>query len=322
MRSVRVRTAAMVVLLLVAATACEFVPVPGAPDCPLSPFDSYWRSDVRALPVHPRSAAFVRAVGETADLKADFGSGTWNGGPIGIPYVVVPGTQPKVPVRFTYDDESDPGPYPIPPDAPIEGGPASSGDRHVLVLDKDTCRLYETWNSWPAGGGTSWDAGSGAVFDLRSNALRPAGWTSADAAGLPILPGLVRYEEVAAGKVLHAIRVTVPRTQRSYVWPARHQAGSTTDPDVPPMGTWFRLKSTIDPADFPPQVRPIVVALQTYGAIVADNGSAWYLSGAPDPRWDNDQLRSLAVIDGSDWEAVDASSLMVEPDSGKSRTAR
>lgn len=315
------RSLAVVVAAVLLAVGCEHVPVAGAPDCRLTPVDNYWRADVRGLPVHSRSAAYISSIGATASLKADFGAGLWNGGPIGIPYTVVPGTQPKVPVSFTYDDESDPGPYPIPPNPPIEGGPAADGDRHVIVVDKDNCVYYETFSTYPDGHG-GWEAGSGAVWDMRSNDLHPDTWTSADAAGLPILPGLVRYEEVEAGKVLHAIRITVPTTQKAYVWPARHQAGSTTNLNVPPMGTWLRLSPSIDPATFDPMVRPIVVALQTYGAIVADNGSAWYMSGVPDSRWNNDKLRQLARIKGSDFQVVNTSSLIVSPDSGKATTAK
>jgi hypothetical protein len=314
------RTLAVVVATVLVVVGCEHVPVPGAPGCRLTPSNNYWRADVRGLPVHHRSAAYINNIGPTKSLKADFGSGLWDGGPIGIPYVVVPGSQPKVPITFEYWDESDPGPYPIPPNAPIEGGPDSDGDRHILVVDKDNCVYYETYSSYPDAEG-GWEAGSGAIWDMRSNELHPDTWTSADAAGLPILPGLVRYDEVAAGKVLHAIRITVPVTQHAYVWPARHRAGSTTNLDYPPMGTWFRLKGSIDPNTFDPMVRPIVVALQTYGAIVADNGSAWYMSGVPDERWDNDQLRDLARIKGSDFQVVDTTSLIVSPDSGQATTA-
>jgi hypothetical protein len=258
----------------------------------------------------------VASIGATRTLKADFGSGTWDGGPIGIPYTTVVAGQPGVDVSFEYDDESDPGPYPIPEDPPIEGGPDADGDRHVLVVDRDDCRLYELFSAYPQTDG-SWEAGSGAIFDLDSNAMRPAGWTSADAAGLPILPGLVRYDEVAAGRILHAIRFTAPQTQRAYVWPARHFASSSTDPDLPPMGTWFRLKPDVDPTTFSDQTRPIVAALKRYGMILADNGSPWYLSGVPDERWDNDVLRELARLEGTDFEAVDTSSLIVDPDSGQ-----
>jgi hypothetical protein len=280
------------------------------------PADNYWHADVRSLPVHPRSNAWVQSIGSTARLKADFGSGLWDGGPIGIPYTTVGEDQPLVDLEFEYWDESDPGPYPIPPDAPIEGGPDADGDRHVLVVERDNCILYEVYAAYPQADG-SWEAGSGAVWDLRSNELHPDTWTSADAAGLPILPGLVRYEEVEAGRIGHAIRFTAPRTQRAYLWPARHFASSSTDPNLPPMGAWFRLKSTVDPADFSPQTRPIVVALQKHGMILADNGSPWYLSGAPDERWDNDVLRELLTLRGTDFEAIDTRGLIVDPDSGQ-----
>ena len=192
----------------------------------MTPADSFWHADVSTLPVHAQSATWISSIGSTAGLKADFGAGQWNGGPIGIPYTTVPGTQPRVPVSFTYDDESDAGPYPIPPNAPIEGGPSSTGDRHVLVVDRDACRLWELYSAYPQAGGTSWTAGSGATWDLNSNAMRPLGWTSGDAAGLPILPGLVRYDEVAAGAIDHVIRFTAPRTASAYVWPASHKAAT------------------------------------------------------------------------------------------------
>ena len=302
-----------------AIPAAAAVPFAGAPACPTMPPDSYWHADVSELPVLPQSDRYVASIGVTAGLKADFGSGTWNGGPIGIPFTTVAGTQPKVPVSFEYADESDPGPYPIPADAPVEGGAASTGDRHVLVVDRDACRLYELFAAYRNGDG-SWRAGSGAVFDLRSNAMRPAGWTSADAAGLPILPGLVRYDEVAAGEIDHAIRVTVPRTDRRYVWPARHHAG-TANPDLPPMGLWLRLRADYDISGFPGAAQVILRALKRHGAIVADNGSPWYLSGAPDERWDNDVLRTLGQVRGSAFEAVDVSTLTVSPDSGQVRRA-
>jgi hypothetical protein len=302
---------------LCTVTACE-VALPGAPNCTITPNNSYWHAQVTSLPVASNSSAIIATEGASSPVHADFGSGTWDGGPIGIPYTTVPGTQAKVKVTFSTAAESDPGPFPIPANAPIEGGPSSTGDRHVIVVDSDNCQLYEMWNAKPQKDG-SWRAGSGATWSLTSDAMRPAGWTSADAAGLPILPGLVRYEEVAAGHVDHAIRITVPTTRTSYIWPARHQAGSTTSSSAPPMGTWLRLKSTVDPASFPADVRPIVVALQTYGAIVADNGSAWYLSGVPDSRWNNDDLHTLGSIIGSDFQVVDASSLMVDPNSEQAK---
>lgn len=289
--------------------------------CEVFPFDNIWNTPIDALPVHPNSAAYIDAIGANATVHPDFGSGLWAGGPIGIPFIDVPGDQPRVAVSFYYDDESDPGPYPIPADAPIEGGADSDGDRHVLVVERESCVLYELYDAHPKPDG-SWEAGSGAIFDLRSHALRPAGWTSADAAGLPILPGLVRYDEVAAGEIRHAVRFTAPRTQRAYVWPARHFASSLTDERHPPMGQRFRLKTDFDISGFSPDVQVILRALQRYGVILADNGSPWYISGAPDERWDNDILRELRQVRGADFEAVDVLSLMVDVDSGQARTQR
>ncbi|MCX6022214.1 MAG: hypothetical protein NTZ05_10885 [Chloroflexi bacterium] len=243
-------------------------------------------------------------MGLDTSLHPDFGT-VWEGDPIGIPYMVVAGAQPTVPVRFEYADESDPGPYPIPADAPIEGGPGSDGDRHILIVDRDNWKLYELFAAYPEQGGARWRAGSGAIFDLASNALRPGGWTSADAAGLPIFPGLVRYDEaVEQGAILHALRFTARRTQRAYVAPARHYAGSITDPNVPPMGTRVRLRASFDTSSFPPAMRAILKAMQTYGMLLADNGSDWYVSGAPDPRWNDDELRSLRRVRGRDFEVV------------------
>jgi hypothetical protein len=275
----------------------------------MTPADSFWHADVSGLPVLPQSAAWIASIGPTAGLKADFGSGTWNGGPIGIPYTTVPGSQPKVPVSFTYADESDPGPYPVPPNAPIEGGSSSTGDRHVLIVDQDACRLWELYSAYPQNGGTSWRAGSGATWDLNSKVMRPLGWTSGDAAGLPILPGLVRYDEVAAGDIDHVIRFTAPKTANAYVWPASHKAGSGGASD-PPMGAWFRLKASYDISGFSPQNQVILRALKKHGMILADNGSPLYLSGVPDPGWNNSDLNLLKAIPGSAFEAVDVSSLM------------
>ncbi len=286
--------------------------------CSLFPADNIWNTPIDALPVHPLSDAYVGAIGRDANFHPDFGSGIWppdDGGPIGIPYVVVPAGQPGVEVEFYYAGESDPGPYPIPPNPPIEGGPHSDGDRHILIVQEGTCLLYELFDARPTAGG-GWQAGSGAVFDLRANGLRPAGWTSADAAGLPILPGLVRYDEVAAGEIAHALRFTAPQTQRAYVWPARHFASALTDERYPPMGQRFRLRADYDLSGFDPQVQVILRAMQRYGIILADNGSPWYVSGAPDERWDNNVLRQLRRLRGSDFEAVDVSGLMVDPDSG------
>lgn len=285
--------------------------VGGRITCPLFPANNPWNQRVDQLPVHTNSQAYVASIGLESPVHPDFGSGVWppeGGGPIGIPYVVVGAGQPSVSVSFGYSSESDPGPYPVPSNAPIEGGNNSNGDRHVLVLDDDRCMLYELFDAQPIDGGP-WQAGSGAIFDLRSNALRPAGWTSADAAGLPILPGLVRYDEVAAGSITHAIRFTAPRTHRSYVWPARHFASSIVDPAYPPMGQRFRLRADFDTSGFAPPVRVILRAMQQYGLILADNGSPWFISGAPDERWNNEALRQLRQLRGGDFEAVDVSSL-------------
>jgi hypothetical protein len=284
--------------------------------CPLLPADNVWNARIDSLPVHARSAEYIATIGSDVGLHPDFGSGTWEGSPIGIPFAVVAGSQPLVPVSFEYADESDPGPYPVPPNVAVEGGSSSTGDRHVLVVDRDQCRLYELYSAYPQADG-SWRAGSGAVFDLRSNALRPATWTSADAAGLPMLPGLVRYEEVATGAIRHAVRFTASRTQRAFVWPARHQASSSSDQTRPPMGQRFRLKAGFDVSPFPANVQVILTALKAYGLILADNGSNWFISGAPDERWDNDELHALNQVHGHDFEAVDISSLMVDPNSGQ-----
>ncbi|HEV7761911.1 MAG TPA: hypothetical protein VGO78_23045 [Acidimicrobiales bacterium] len=290
----------------------------GLGNCPSFPADNHWHASVAGLPVHPQSGAYVNSIGAGDGVKADFGSGTWDGGPIGIPVTRVAAGQAKVPVSFDYADESDPGPYPIPGDALVEGGPDADGDRHVLVIDGGSCQLYELFDAHPNGDG-SWHAGSGSVYDLRANDLRPAGWTSADAAGLPITPGLVRYEEVAAGHIDHAIRVTVPESQNQYLWPARHAASDSGDAALPPMGLRLRLKAGVDLSGLAPQARVVAEAMQTYGVIVADNGSPWYISGVPDEHWDNDGLQSLGSLTGSDFEAVDASSLMVSPDSAQAR---
>jgi len=303
--------------LLAAAVAWAGQP-PEIDGCAVFPADNIWNSPVDELPVHPSSEVWVQTIGADRPVHPDFGSGLYNGGPIGIPFKAVPGTQAKVPVSFTYADESDPGPYPIPPDAPIEGGPLSPGDRHVLVVDRDNCILYELFDAWPQPDG-SWRAGSGAIFDLSTHRLRPAGWTSADAAGLPILPGLIRYEEVASGEIRHAIRFTAPQTQRAFVWPARHYASRLVDPRYPPMGQRFRLRAGFDESGFSPEVRVILRSLKKYGMMLADNGSPWYVSGAPDERWNNERLRELRRLRGSDFEAVDVSPLQVNPDSGQAR---
>lgn len=249
---------------------------------------------------------YLTSIGLEKAFHPDFGA-SYNGGPFGIPYIVVAGNTPRVPLTFTYNDESDPGPYPIPANAPIEGGPNSNGDRHILVLDRDNQKLYETFSSYPVlnnGQIVGWDCGSGAIFDLKSNAVRPAGWTSADAAGLPIFPGLVRYDEVARGVINHALRFTVSRTQRGYVFPARHFASRSSDATLPPMGMRVRLKASFDISSYPPQSRVVLQCLKTYGMIVADNGSDWFVSGAPDARWNDDDLNTLKRIRGHDFEVV------------------
>ena len=284
--------------------------------CPLFPSNNIWNHDISTLPVHHNSANFINSIGITGHVHADFGAGLWAGGPIGIPYIVVPGSQPKVPISFTYASESDRGPYPIPANAPIEGGPQSSGDRHVIVVDSGTCNLYEMYAGYPQQNG-SWKAGSGAVWNLNSNTLRPSTWTSADAAGLPILPGLARYDEVASGVITHALRVTVSSSQSAFLWPARHSAASSTNPNLPPMGLRLRLKASFTISSFSPQNRVILTALKRYGMIVADNGSSWYISGAPDNRWNNGDLHALGSIAGSDFEVVDESSLQVSANSGQ-----
>jgi hypothetical protein len=314
----------MRVLAVVAAlTLAVAAPAAGAPSlassgCPLFPADNVWHADVSRLPLHPRSGAYLASMGTGAGIHADFGSGTWEGGPIGIPYTVVAAGQARVPVRFGYAGESDPGPYPIPPDAPVEGGPDAAGDRHVLVVQAGSCRLYELFDAHREGAG--WRAGSGAVWNLRSNRLRPAGWTSADAAGLPILAGLVRYEEVARGRIDHAIRVTVDRSQAGYLWPARHQAGQG-GASLPPMGLRLRLKAGVDVGGFPGQARVILQAMRTYGLVVADNGSSGFIGGVPDERWDNDALHQLGRVTLADFEAVDTAPLRVSPASAAFRGA-
>jgi hypothetical protein len=284
-------------------------------ECPLFPADNVWHADVSQLPVHPRSAAWITSMGgPERRLHPDFGP---NGGgqPYGIPYSVVPGSTEKVAVTFDYADESDPGPYPFGPTTPIEGG----SDAHALIVDKDRCVLYELFAADWNGGRPA--AGSGAIWDLRSNALRPRGWTSADAAGLPILPGLLRRDEVAAGTVDHAIRLTASRTDRSFLWPARHHAGAANDPSLPPMGAWFRLKASFDVSAYRADTQVVLRAMQRHGLIVADNGSNWYFTGTSEPGWDTGLLDQLKAIPAGAFEAVDTSSLMADTDSGRVATS-
>lgn len=269
------------------------------------PPDNPWNQDISNSPVDPNSGNLIKSIGVDDRLHPDFGT-VWNGAPNGIPYVVVAGTQPLVPVSFrAYGGESDPGPYPVPRDAPIEGGPNGKGDRHVLVVDRDRWKLYEMFSTSPVNNGASWLAGSGAVFDLNSNTLRPEGWTSADAAGLPIFPGLVRYDEVFEQReIKHALRFTVGRSRRAYVYPARHFASGDPDPNLPPMGMRVRLKASFDISGYSAANQVILRALKKYGMFVADNGPGWFLSGAPDPRWSDDDLGMLKNIKGFNFEVV------------------
>src|SRR5216684_1024143 len=269
------RTGATVLLLTLATMAQAGSPAIGA--CAVLPADNIWNTPVDQLPLDASSATYVATIGSGTTLHADFGSGTYNGGPIGIPYITVPGTQAKYPATFLYADESDAGPYAVPLNAPIEGGSQSNGDRHAIAVDQDNCILYELYRAFPQS--ASWKADSGAIFNLLSNALRPSTWTSADAAGLPIMPGLVRYDEVASGEIRHAIRLTVPQTRRAFMWPARHYASSLTDPKYPPMGQRFRLRASFDVSSFSAQDQIILRAMKKYGMMLADNGSAWFISG-------------------------------------------
>jgi hypothetical protein len=300
--------AATAAVLLAGGAVAHALRLPNAVRCPIFPAANPWNQRVDALPVAANSADLVQSIGAGAGLHADFGSGLYGGQPIGIPFDVVTKTTPRSRVTFQYADESARGPYPIPKSVHIEGGRTSDGDRHALLVDRDACRLYELYALYPKPGG-GWRAGSGATWSLRSNALRPAGWTSADAAGLPIFPGLARYDEVARGTIDHALRFTAARTRRAYVYPARHYASSSDDPSLPPMGLRVRLKASVDISGFPRQARIVLQALKTYGMILADNGSSWYVSGAPSSGWSNDALHSLGRVTGSDFEVVDTSSL-------------
>ena len=285
--------------------------------CTVLPPANIWNTPVDTLPVRADSATLVNTIGASRGFHADFGAGLWNGGLMGIPFVTVPGSQTKYQTTFLYPDESDPGPYAVPLNAPIEGGSGSTGDRHAIAIDTTNCILYELYYAFPEANG--WNAGSGAIFDLKSNALRPAGWTSADAAGLPIVPGLITYDEVAAGEIKHAIRFTAPQTRREYVWPARHVASSLTGLQYPRMGERFRLKANVDISPYPAEIQVILRAMKKYGIILADNGSGWYISGAPDDRWNNDNLQRFGGLLGSNFEAIDATGLMINPDSGEAK---
>jgi cell division septation protein DedD len=300
-------------LLAMGASAGAVSP-PGASGCPVFPSDNVWHADITKLPVHARSAAWIASMGGTAKrLHPDFGD-SGDAMPYGIPYTLVSSSQQKVSIDFQYADESDPGPYPFGSDTPIEGG----SDRHAIMIDKSTCTLYELYAAHYASGGST--AGSGAIWSLESNKLRPAGWTSADAAGLPIFAGLVRLDEVKVGEVDHAIRVTASATDRSYLWPARHQAGAAHNANLPPMGARFRLKQTFSLSGFRSDTRVILTAMKRYGMIVADNGSDWFFTGTAENGWSNDMLDELKTIPAGAFEAVDESSLMVDRNSGRVRT--
>src|SRR5437764_891332 len=318
MRSARVLVVAGLALTAVAPARASAPPA--APSCPILPADNVWHADVSGLPVSARSGAWLgSANAASTHLPPAFGSSGAPSAPYGIPWIAVPDSHGKVTPSFDYADESDPGPYPFGPDTPIEGGQQSGGDRHALMIDRDTCVLYELYNAnWNGGRPT---AGSGAIFDMKTNNLRPAGWTSADAAGLPILPGLLRLDEVQSGHVDHAIRFTVSRTDRSFIWPARHQAGSANDSNLPPMGARFRLRGDFNMAGYRPDTQVVLRAMQHYGLLLADNGSNWYFQGTAENGWDDGFISDLKRVPASAFEAVDESSLIVDPNSGEYRGA-
>jgi hypothetical protein len=299
--------AAAFAAVLLTGSSAQALRLPAARHCPVFPASNPWNERVDKLPVSADSAQLISSIGLDSPVHADFGSGKWDGGPIGIPFDVVSRQTARSRVSFEYADESDRVRYPIPRHVHIEGGPQATGDRHAILVDKSSCRLYELYDLHHTSHG--WTAGSGAVWSLRSNHLRPAGWTSADAAGLPIFPGLARWDEVSRGVIDHALRFTAPQTRRAYVFPARHYASSSSDPSLPPMGLRVRLKASVNVASFPRQARVVLRALQRYGMILADNGSPWYVSGAPNRHWSNDDLHSLGRLTGADFEVVDTSSL-------------
>jgi hypothetical protein len=306
MKARRLAALLTVVVAAVAPALTACTPIPGAPGCSLLPDNNVWHADISKLPVNAHSAAWLASSGAgSVRLHPDFG------GPYGIPFTTVAGNHAKVAVRFDYADESDRVGYPLGSDTRIEPG----SDAHALIVDRDTCKLYETYAT--ARSGNTWTAGSGAVYDLRSDALRPNGWTSADAAGLPILPGLLRYDEVAAGKVDHAVRFTVARSDRSHLWPARHDTGSARDVNLPPMGARFRLKASYPLTGLRADTIAVLTAFKKYGLIVADNGSNWFFTGAQDNRWSNDMLDQLKRVPASAFEAIDESRLQAAANSGQ-----
>jgi hypothetical protein len=301
--STRLRIGLVVAVLALLAGSTESVlakPVVGAPRCQIFPATNVWNRRVDTLPVRSDSATLISSIGINRGLHPDFGS--YSG--YGIPINVANRLTPKKYVNFRYESESDRGPYPIPKRFKREAG----SDRHILIVDKDACKLYELFGATRSASGR-WSAGSGAIWSLRSNKARPNTWTSADAAGLPILPGLVRYDEYAQGVIAHAIRFTAPTTRSAHIYPARHDAGDGNDPALPPMGLRVRLKASVDISGFSPQARVILVALKRYGMILADNGSPWYITGAPSPSWNDDQLHQLGQISGDMFEAVDTTGL-------------
>jgi hypothetical protein len=312
MKALVASVSAAFALLLLPGSAAHALRLPAARHCPVFPANNAWNQRVDKLPVASASDQVIASIGLDAPVHADFGSGMWDGGPIGIPFDVVSRGTPLHRVSFEYADESDRVRYPIPRRVHIEGGAHASGDRHAILVDKSTCRLYELYDLRHTSHG--WSAGSGAAWRLRSNHLRPAGWTSADAAGLPIFAGLARWDEVSRGVIDHALRFTAAHTRRAYVYPARHYASNSSDPSLPPMGLRVRLKASVNTASFPRQARVVLRALQRYGMILADNGSPWYVSGAPNRHWSNDALHTLGQLTGADFEVVDTSSL---PQPGK-----
>jgi hypothetical protein len=291
-----------VVALASSAAAGTSPRLPEAPKCPIFPASNVWNKRVDKLPVAANSQAIIDSIGADTGLHPDFGT-VWQGKPNGIPYTIAGKQTKRYRVHFQYASESDKRPYPIPGNVKIEAG----SDRHALIVDKSSCRLYELYDLQKTA--TGWSAGSGAIWNLRSNKLRTLGWTSADAAGLPMLPGLVRYDEVARGRIDHALRFTVDESRRAFVYPARHYASDATDPSLPPMGLRVRLRASFDISGYSRQVRVILTALKRYGMIVADNGSSWFISGAPDPRWNDDALHTIGGVKGSDFEVVDTSQL-------------
>jgi hypothetical protein len=303
-------------LILSVSNGAAQAPGPRIAGCPVFPADNVWNVPIDNLPLLPRSQDYIASIGPAKGLHPDFGA---NGG---MPITVIDSAVKPVKVTFQYAADSDPGSYPIPPDALLEGGqnaPADS-DRHVLIVEKDNCMLFELWAA-SRQSDTAWKAGSGIKMDLNSNALREDGKTSADAAGLPVLPGLVRYDEVASGEIRHALRFTVPRTQADHVWPARHDASNLDDPKFPPLGVRFRLRADFDISGFSKTNQVILTALKHYGMFLADNGAAWFLSGSPDPRWNDDDLHLLLNVKGSDFEAVDESRLRASPNSARVKPA-